>query len=72
MDNTGLSSTKPNLSYIFKIQLDNEVYFLPSVSLGFGSSRLDSGKLIFEDQLSLVSGYLQTESQDPLAAQIGN
>ena len=72
MDNTGLSNTKPNLSYIFKIQLDNEVYFLPSVSLGFGSSRLDTGKLVFEDQLSLVSGYLQTESQDPLYGQIGS
>jgi type IX secretion system PorP/SprF family membrane protein len=72
MDNTGLINTKPTLSYIYKIQLDNEVYFLPSISAGVGGSRFDSNKLIFEDQLSLVSGYLQTESQDPIFNQLGN
>jgi type IX secretion system PorP/SprF family membrane protein len=72
MDNTGLINTKPTVSYIYKIQLDNDVYFLPSLSVGFGGSRIDTGKLVFEDQLSLVTGYLQTESQDPLVSQIGN
>lgn len=67
MDNVGMSFTKPSLSYIYKVQLENELYFLPAVTLGFGSNQLDNSKLIFEDQLSLVSGYLQTESQDPLS-----
>ena len=40
--------------------------------MGVGNSRVDRNKLIFEDQLSLVSGYLQGESNDPLASQIGN
>ena len=72
MDNTGLVNTKPRLSYIYKIQFDNEVYFLPSLTLGLGSSRIDTGKLIFEDQISLVSGFLQTQSQDPIVDQIGS
>ena len=72
MDNTGLTNTKPTVSYIYKIQVDNDVYFLPSISAGFGSSRIYTGKLVFEDQLSLVSGFLQTESQDPLVSQIGD
>lgn len=72
MDNTGLVNTKPRLSYIYKIQFDNDVYFLPSITLGLGSSRFDPSKLIFEDQISLVSGFLQTESQDPIVDQIGN
>ena len=72
MDNTGLVNTKPRLSYIYKIQFDNEVYFLPSLALGLGSSRIDTGKLIFEDQISLVSGFLQTQSQDPIVDQIGS
>ena len=37
-----------------------------------GSSRIDTGKLIFEDQISLVSGFLQTQSQDPIIDQIGS
>lgn len=72
MDNTGLVNTKPRLSYIYKIQFDNEVYFLPSITLGLGSSRIDTEKLIFEDQISLVSGFLQTQSQDPIVDQIGS
>ena len=72
MDNVGLVNTTPTLSYIYKIQLDNEVYFLPSISIGSGSARVDNSRLVFEDQLSLVSGYLQTESRDPLAALISN
>ena len=72
MDNTGLINTKPTVSYIYKIQIDNDVYFLPSLSIGFGGSQIDTEKLVFEDQLSLVSGFLQTESQDPLVSQIGN
>tara|TARA_Y100000389_G_scaffold204221_1_gene255657 strand:+ start:474 stop:1478 length:1005 start_codon:yes stop_codon:yes gene_type:complete len=73
MDNTGLVNTKPTLSYIYKIQLDNQLYFLPSISLGLGSSRLDTGKLIFEDQLSTISGFLQAQSNDPiLQAGIGS
>ncbi|MDA9892915.1 PorP/SprF family type IX secretion system membrane protein [Flavobacteriaceae bacterium] len=71
MDNTGMVNTRPSLSYIYKIQLDNDLYFLPAISIGSGSSRIDNSKLIFEDQLTLVSGYLQTESQDPLAPLIG-
>ena len=66
MDNTGIVNTKPTLSYIYKIQLDNELYFLPSLSIGFGSSRFDSTKLIFEDQLSTISGFLQAQSNDPI------
>jgi|TARA_B110000285_G_scaffold227368_1_gene288585 type IX secretion system PorP/SprF family membrane protein len=72
MDNVGLVNNMPSLSYIYKIQLDNEVYFLPSISIGSGSAKIDNSRLVFEDQLSLVSGYLQTESRDPLAALIGN
>jgi len=72
MDNVGLVNNMPTLSYIYKIQVDNDVYFLPSISIGSGSARIDNSRLVFEDQLSLVSGYLQTESRDPLAALIGN
>tara|TARA_Y100001960_G_C14777535_1_gene884258 strand:- start:3966 stop:4889 length:924 start_codon:yes stop_codon:yes gene_type:complete len=72
MDNAGLVFSKPALSFIYKIQLDNYDYFLPSITLGMGSSKLDTSKLVFGDQLSLLSGYLQAQSIDPLAPLIGN
>ena len=72
MDNAGLVYTKPAISFIYKIQLDNQDYLLPSITLGMGSSKLDVSKLVFEDQLSLISGYLQALSNDPLAPLIGD
>tara|TARA_B100000767_G_C19738749_1_gene525141 strand:+ start:115 stop:1128 length:1014 start_codon:yes stop_codon:yes gene_type:complete len=72
MDNAGLVYSKPSLSFIYKIQFDNQDFFLPSITLGMGSSKLDNSKLIFSDQLSLVSGYLQAISNDPLAPLIGD
>ena len=72
MDNAGLVYSKPSLSFIYKIQLDNQDFFLPSITLGMGGSKLDTSKLIFEDQLSLVSGFLQAQSIDPLAPLIGD
>ena len=68
MDNTGLVNNRPSISYIYKIQLDNDLYFLPSISIGSWNSRIDNTKLIFADQLELVSGFLQSESNDPLAS----
>jgi len=68
MDNTGLVNNRPSISYIYKIQLDNDLYFLPSISIGSGNSRIDNTKLIFADQLELVSGFLQSESNDPFAS----
>ena len=72
LDNVGLVHTNPSLSFIYKIQLDNEDFFLPAITLGMGSNKLDTSKLVFEDQLSLISGYLQSISNDPLAPLIGN
>ena len=72
LDNVGLVHTNPSLSFIYKIQLDNQDFFLPSITLGMGSNKLDTSKLVFEDQLSLISGYLQSISNDPLAPLIGN
>ena len=59
MDNTGLVNTKPRLSYIYKIQFDNDIYFLPSITLGLGSSRFDPDKLIFEDFLKMLLEMLK-------------
>ena len=56
INETGLISSLVNFSYVYKIQLSNYTYFLPSVTLGLGSSRVNVENLIFEDQLNMATG----------------
>jgi len=63
----GLEINQINLSYVYKINLNYETYILPAIYLGIGSQSIESSKLIFEDQISLISGFIASQSDDPLA-----
>lgn len=69
---TGLTSNLANLTYIYKLQFDNDTYFLPAVTIGLGNSTVNPENLIFEDQLNTSTGFINTESIDKLAPQISN
>ena len=72
IQNTGMTINLANLSYVYKLQFDNDLYFLPAVTIGFGSSSVNPENLIFEDQLNTATGFINTESIDPLAPVISN
>ena len=72
LNDTGMITSLVNFSYIYKIQISNYSYFLPSVSLGLGSSRVNVDNLVFEDQLNTATGFISTESIDPLAPLISS
>ena len=59
------------LTFVYKIQLTNEIFFLPAVKLGYSSSSISIDNVIFEDQINTLSGFINTKSIDPLAQQIG-
>jgi len=65
--NIGYKKNDLNLSYIYKIEFGNDVWFLPSVNVGFSSKNLNPSNLIFEDQINSITGYINQESIDPLA-----
>ena len=72
IQNTGLTLNLANISYVYKLQFDNNLFFLPAVTIGFGSSSVNPENLIFEDQLDTASGFINSESIDPLAPLISN
>ena len=72
IQNTGLTINLANLSYVYKLQFDNDLYFLPAVTIGFGSRSVNPENLIFEDQLNTATGFINTESIDPLAPVISS
>ena len=62
----GFSTTQANLHYIYKAQLSYEWTFNPSISIGYGNSRLDYSSLVFEDQINVLTGYIAGVSKDPV------
>ena len=62
----GYSNSSANLHYIYKATLSQEWIFNPSVSVGFGNSRLDFNSLVFEDQLNVLTGSIAAVSNDPI------
>lgn len=65
--NIGFKKNDLNLSYIYKVELANNLWFLPSVNIGFVSKNINPTSLIFEDQINSITGYINQESIDPLA-----
>ncbi len=55
----GLINNTINLSYIYRVRLFNEMYFLPSLSVGVGFNQIENPDLIFGDQLNLLTVPLQ-------------
>ena len=62
----GFSTTQANVHYIYKAQLSYEWTFNPSISVGYGNSRLDYSYLVFEDQINVLTGYIAGVSRDPV------
>jgi len=62
----GYSTSQVNLHYIYKAQLTNEWIFNPSVSVGFGNSKLDVSSLVFEDQFAIYTGEIAGITKDPI------
>ncbi len=62
----GYSISQANLHYIYKARLSYEWTFNPSISVGFGNSRLDYSSLVFEDQINVLTGYIAGVSRDPV------
>ncbi len=62
----GYSVTQANIHYIYKAQLSYEWTFNPSITVGYGNSRLDYSSLIFEDQINVLTGYIAGVTRDPV------
>jgi type IX secretion system PorP/SprF family membrane protein len=55
-----------NINYSYAVQLNDDWYFRPSLSLGFGSKDFGFNNLLLEDQVNIFSGIINTTSIDPI------
>lgn len=68
--NSATNYNKGGLTYVYRVQLGNELFLLPALNIGFGSQTTDTSRLIFGDQLNEVTGQINSESEDPLSKNI--
>ena len=72
MPTTNMTVNLAKLAYVYTIQLGNETFLLPALYVGFGGTSLNVENLIFADQLDTATGFINTQSIDPLADIIAN
>ena len=72
IDKPGFQKNESNFHYIYKVQISNGLFFLPAVSLGIGSVNYNLSTLVFEDQLDQASGFVNSETIDPVGTTIQN
>jgi len=68
LDNSGYSLSNVRISYIYKLQLENDWYLYPGVTVGYSGFNFDYGNLIFLDQINILSGQVNTITSDPIIA----
>ncbi|MDA9273126.1 type IX secretion system membrane protein PorP/SprF [Flavobacteriaceae bacterium] len=68
LDNSGLNYSTAKFSYIYKLQLKEDWYFYPGLSLGYSRYNFDYGNLIFSDQINILTGQVSNQTIDPIIA----
>ena len=64
----GYTENQLNLTYVYKLNLSQRLFILPSVHLGVFNRKIDASNYVFEDQLSLSEGIFLSTSNDPLVS----
>lgn len=65
---TNYRLSQVNASYAYKVQLENDWYFIPGIEAGYGSKTYGFQNLVLEDQLNIGNGSVDPRSIDPLVA----
>jgi type IX secretion system PorP/SprF family membrane protein len=63
---TRYNFTQVNLNYSLKVQINDDWYFRPSLSFGYGSKDFGFQDLLLGDQIDINNGIIYSTSIDPL------
>ncbi len=61
----GLRQNRIGANFIYQLQLNNELYLLPSIGVRFNSTQLGVTDILLEDQLNQQTGTFTNTSIDP-------
>ena len=63
---TRYNFTQINLNYSYHVQLSNEWFFYPAISVGLGNKDFAFTNLLFGDQIIINKGIIRVDSADPM------
>jgi len=63
---TRYNFTQVNLNYALKFQINDNWFFRPSISLGYGNKSFGFQDLLLGDQIDINNGVIRTTSIDPV------
>ncbi len=62
---TRYNFTQINLNYSYQVQISNDWFFFPSLSVGFGFKDYSFKNLLLEDQILISQGIININTDDP-------
>ena len=71
IENVDLTATQARLNFVYIVQLNTTSCFLPSISLGYHNVSLNIPRFIFEDQINQNTGFISSDTIDPLGQRVG-
>ena len=63
---TRYNFTQVNLNYALKFQINDDWFFIPSLSLGYGNKSFGFQDLLLGDQINISNGVINSTSIDPI------
>jgi len=68
LDNSAYNSSLAKLSYIYKLEMENNWNVYPGISAGYTGYHFDFNSLVFSDQIDILTGQVNTQTSDPISA----
>lgn len=68
LKNSGFNYTSASMSFMYKLQLNNEWMLYPGITAGYSNYRFDFNNLTFQDQIDIFTGQVSSSSIDPVSA----
>ncbi len=68
LDNSGYNNSMVKLTYVYRLELENDWILYPGITGGYGGYSYDFSNLVFSDQIDILSGQVNTLTADPINA----
>ncbi|HEY9170179.1 MAG TPA: PorP/SprF family type IX secretion system membrane protein [Lutibacter sp.] len=67
LSNSGYTNTQASLTYVYHMEMSNYWFLYAGLTAGFSNTSFNFNELVFQDQINLFTGQINSVSFDPLA-----
>lgn len=67
LSNSGYSNTQASVSYVYHLEMSNYWFLYAGLTAGFSTASFNFNEMVFQDQINLFTGQINSVTFDPLA-----